>query len=148
MKIYIASSLFNIERVQQLRDMFIEQGMEISYDWTTHGKLEDLSKLKEAGINETRGVVECDILFMVFPARNGSHVELGIAIALNKPVVILAEQQIEYKPFYCLDNIQIFDNQSEALDRIKAYNDYLSQARNGRHGNERAGGISQASNKV
>jgi nucleoside 2-deoxyribosyltransferase len=118
MKIYLASSLFNIPKVQLIRDDLISQGHQITYDWTIHGQLSDLDELKQAGINETQGVKDCDLLFMVTPARLGTHVELGIAIALNKPIIILAEGELEMKPFYLLDNVTIFKRYSEALNHI------------------------------
>lgn len=121
--LYIASSLLNKERVQSIRDKFLNKGISISYDWTAHGFVEDLDELPNIAEKELDGVREASCILMVLPARNGSHFEFGYAIALNKPVIILNDQD-DYVPtsFHFLDsekyNIHIKKNEDDAIDFV------------------------------
>lgn len=117
-KVYVASSLLNSERVKHFISLFKSNNVEISYDWTTHGRVHTDEELKQYCAKEFEGVVECDLLFMVFPARYGSHVELGIALALNKPVVILLEGDVEMKTFYHHKLVRLFRDQDEAFNHV------------------------------
>jgi len=121
--LYIASSLLNKERVQSIRNKFLNRGISISYDWTTHGFVEDLSELPNIAEKELHGVLNADCILMVLPARNGSHFEFGYAIAMQKPVVILNDQD-DYVPtsfhFLNSDIYRIYTkrNEDDAIDFV------------------------------
>jgi len=121
--LYIASSLLNKERVQSIRNKFLDRGIPISYDWTAHGFVEDTSELPNIAEKELDGVRQADCLLMVLPARNGSHFEFGYAVAQDKSIVILNDQD-DYVPtsFHFLDsekyNIHIKKNENDAIDFI------------------------------
>jgi len=123
-KIYIASSLTNIKRVQEIRDKFLAQGCEITYDWTTHGAIDrnDINALREAATGEMNGVMFCDVFFLVQEGRKGSHVELGLALARqhydgNPPkIVILEEVEVEMKSFYQLPDVNIIKDEETAIN--------------------------------
>lgn len=121
-KIYVASSLYNKTNVKALYKYLAYLQCSITYDWTTHGGVNDEVSLKEIGLKEYQGVVDCDVLVMLMPARLGSHVELGIALALCKPVVIVTNgEDFEKKSFYFLDHVNIIrdiDALKGALDKI------------------------------
>ena len=121
-KIYVASSLYNKTNVKALYKYLAYLQCTITYDWTTHGGINDEASLKEIGLKEYQGVVDCDVLVMLMPARLGSHVELGIALALCKPVVIITNgEDFEKKSFYFLDHVNIIrdiDALKGALDKI------------------------------
>jgi hypothetical protein len=75
------------------------------------------------GEAELKGVLDADLLFMVQPGRNGSHVELGIMIAcaINDPkkdIVILEDQPVEMKTFYFLPQVNRFQTESIAVSYI------------------------------
>jgi nucleoside 2-deoxyribosyltransferase len=107
-KIYVASSLENAVNVINIYDYLICNDHIITYNWTKHGRITKVEDLREVGRNEFDGVVDCDLLIMLMPARLGSHVELGIALALGKPVIIItADLEYEDKSFYHLDNVHI-----------------------------------------
>lgn len=126
MKYYIASSLMNAGVVKEHIEILNALGYELTYDWTSHGKITEeeygdnwLAKLKEVGIQERDGVLNAEMIIMIMPARAGSHVELGIAIAQNKPVYILTyDVEYEVKTFYHLDNVRIHKNIQELLKDI------------------------------
>lgn len=121
-KIYVASSLYNKTNVKALYKYLAYMQCTITYDWTTHGGVNVEASLREIGLKEFQGVVDCDVLVMLMPARLGSHVELGIALALGKPVVIITgSEDYEKKSFYFLDHVNIIrdiDSLKEALDKI------------------------------
>jgi hypothetical protein len=121
-KIYVASSLYNKTNAKALYKYLAYLQCTITYDWTTHGGVNDEASLKEIGLKEYQGVVDCDVLVMLMPARLGSHVELGIALALCKPVIIITNgEDFEKKSFYFLDHVNIIrdiDALKGALDKI------------------------------
>jgi nucleoside 2-deoxyribosyltransferase len=122
--LYIASSLLNKERVQSIRDKLLSRGISISYDWTAHGFVDDLNELPNIAEKELNGVREASCILMILPARNGSHFEFGYAIALNKPVIILNDQD-DYVPtsFHFLDseeyNVYIKKDEDGAIDFVE-----------------------------
>ena len=92
---YIASSISNVEEVRLLaRDLSLK-GLRQTYDWTTHGPVaaESGSTIAKIAKNEADGVIESDLFIAALPGGNGTHVEIGIAIAtaelLNKPKIIV-----------------------------------------------------------
>ena len=107
MKFYIASKLENCEQVQSLAMQLKELGWEHTYDWTTHGSVKDTNEkiLKDVGQKELDGVKNADIVIVLTPQGRGTHVELGIAVALNKPVYI---HHVNDKYFKCDDNTSSF----------------------------------------
>lgn len=107
MKFYIASKLENCEQVQYLRDRLKEYGWIHTYDWTQHGSVKSISteKLREVALKELQGIVDADIVIMLTPQGRGTHVELGMALALNKNVFIWHEND---KYFKCTDDTSTF----------------------------------------
>jgi Nucleoside 2-deoxyribosyltransferase len=107
MKFYIASKLENYEQVKSLATLLRKFGWEHTYDWTVHGSIKetDFETLKAVGQKEYDGVKNADIVIVLTPQGRGTHVELGIAIALNKVVYIFHEDD---KYFKCDDNTSVF----------------------------------------
>ncbi len=119
--IYVGSSLLNHQRVRQIQQRFRNAGVEITYDWTTRGQIFDEETLAEVGQEEERGVRDCTLFFMLHPARNGTHCELGMARVLDKHIVILEEGTFEKKTFYYrpvghVRPIHRFTNEDEAVN--------------------------------
>jgi hypothetical protein len=120
-QVYIAGSLKNSARIQEIQNKFRSVGIEITYDWTTHGFVDNEKLLPEIGRKERDGVLEADVLFLVQPGRLGSHVEFGIAVAMNAlgtkiPIIILEEVEMEMKPFYYLDCVTRFKEEQPAFE--------------------------------
>lgn len=95
---YIASGLENGTKVREVRDILRAVGGECTYDWTEHGSVqaapgEDGSDryAVTAGC-EAQGVLGADVVVVLLPGARGTHVELGVGIGSNKPVVLLAER--------------------------------------------------------
>ena len=107
MKFYIASKLENYEQVKSLSNLLKLSGWEHTYDWTVHGSIKetDTPTLKAVGQKEFDGVKNADIVIVLTPQGRGTHVELGMAIALGKTIYICHEDN---KYFQCDDNTSAF----------------------------------------
>lgn len=107
MKFYVASKLENYQQVQNLAKLLKNFEWEHTYDWTIHGSIKetDVETLKSVGQKEFDGVKSADIVIVLTPQGRGTHVELGIAAALNKIIYI---SHADDKYFKCDDNTSAF----------------------------------------
>ena len=117
-KVYVGSSLHNAAQVREVYGLLKQHDIHITYDWTTHGQVHTEEELRRYGIEECRGVYDCDVFLMLHPARLGTHVELGIALALNKKVVMVCAADVEQKTFYYLPNVERHSNVDEAVASV------------------------------
>ncbi len=115
-KVYVGSSLHNAERVLEVQKRFTDAGIDITYNWAVHGQIFDESKLAEIGELEENGVRDCDVFFMLHPARNGTHYEMGFAKGLQKLIVMVAEDKVEEKTFYHTTGIMRFTDLDAAIE--------------------------------
>lgn len=117
-KVYVAGSLDNAIEVQKIQNKLRSSQIEITYDWTTHGRVYDRVALREIAKKEKNGVVDCDVFFATLPGGGGTHCELGMALILGKPIVIYEAKEVEEKSFYNLPNIDRFDTIDHAVQRV------------------------------
>lgn len=111
MKYYIASSFANKEIVNQTIKSLNNLGFNNTYNWTLNEKADNKLKLKNIGIEELNAVKDADILITILPGGKGTHIEMGIALCCNKPVIIayFNEELISIEnsaTFYHLDNVK------------------------------------------
>lgn len=99
MKYYIATSLSRTTAHHVVRDTLRTWGYEISYDWTLHGSVKSVSKerLREVATLELNGVSEADFVVVLLPGGNGTHLELGFAIARGKKVFLHSEDPLVFE---------------------------------------------------
>lgn len=90
MKIYIATRLENHKQHNALRDLLVAAGHTLTYDWTKHGAVwrSGKDRIREVALSERAGVERADVVVVLLPGGRGTHVELGMALAGNKPVII------------------------------------------------------------
>lgn len=93
MQFYLASSLSNAVNAEKVINYLIWKEWLVTYDWTSHGAVEGARLMEDVSAKEISGVKEADVFFLLLPGRQGSHVELGAALASHKPVVILSPTQ-------------------------------------------------------
>ena len=107
MRFYISSKLDNCEQVKKLAGLLSLSGWEHTYDWTVHiaEKIIDVETLKSIGRMDCDGVKNADIVIVLTPEGRGTHVELGMALVLNKVVYICHEDD---KYFRCDENTSAF----------------------------------------
>lgn len=89
MKFYIASNLKNHELVNYYAKKLEENNWEQTYNWTKNITKEiNYDVLKGIAKQEQQGIIDSDIVIILLPAGRGGHVELGMALALNKLVFL------------------------------------------------------------
>jgi hypothetical protein len=100
---YIATGLKNVEAHERARTMFEREAgrwgivgdWQLTYDWTLGGKIEDDRLRPSVAIAEVEAVKRAAVLLMLVPGGRGTHVELGVALALDKIVIIVAASEEE-----------------------------------------------------
>lgn len=123
MKFYIATRLENVAAHTRVARQLIAAGHVLTYDWSTHGAVfrEGLSRIKEVAHREMQGVVQADIIVMLWPGGRGTHVELGLALALGKPVIIVSNEDGHHEPspdtcaFYHADGVILVRTVEDAI---------------------------------
>jgi hypothetical protein len=92
LKFYIASGLENGSNgvYARVKEIVERLGHVVTYDWSVHGAVwsEGVERIREVAIDEMCGVYEADVVLVVLPGGRGTHVELGMALAWNKPVIL------------------------------------------------------------
>lgn len=88
MKFYVASSFKNIDQVRHVSNQLKSRGFIQTYDWTQNEKASTLEDLKLIGHQEKNAVAEADFIVVLLPAGKGSHIEFGIALGLNKRIIL------------------------------------------------------------
>lgn len=128
MKLYVASGLGNADNVKTAIALLKQAGHEITYDWTTHGPV--FSKGRQACTDVARkelsGVEMANAVIVLLPGGRGTHVEMGVALALNKPCVIvspdLAANEVgpDFCAFYALPNVYHAESVKGAMQVLRA----------------------------
>jgi len=90
MKFYIATHFHNREGHAQAKQALEALGHELTFDWTVQmGRFDNPSVLISIAVYEIEAVKEADYVVVILPGRLGTHVELGAALALDKPVILV-----------------------------------------------------------
>lgn len=122
MNFYIGSGFQNKEQVQFVRDQLIQRGLIHTYDWTENERAASKEALVEIGQKEKDGVYEADLVVILLPGGKGTHIELGMALALNKTIILYApnrevEDFTKTSTFYHLPEIQYSDSLDEVISK-------------------------------
>lgn len=93
--IYVASSLSNTPEVLRLVRRLKDAGHSITYEWWEHGSVqaEGRQRIAEVAQAEMQGVARADCVVVLLPGGLGTHVELGIALAFARRVIVVAENR-------------------------------------------------------
>lgn len=87
MKFYIATGYDNDAEHNRIRDLLVEHGHTITFDWTIP-KREGKGNRNELASAEVVGVSSADALIVLLPGARGTHVEIGVALACAVPVLL------------------------------------------------------------
>lgn len=128
MKFYIGSGLKNYKLVNYYAKILKENGLEEACNWVKNIK-NDITKkdLEKYAKEETQAIVNSDIIIILLPAGRGTHVELGMALALNKKIFLCSETNEEFNikntvAFYELPNIiKLVGTPDENIKKIINY---------------------------
>ena len=87
---YIAASLSEVELARSVSETLQEKGWINTYDWTIHcsNTAIDEEMMRKIAEHESSGVRNADIVIILNPKGRGTHMELGMALALNKKVYL------------------------------------------------------------
>jgi len=82
-------------------DALKNKGWKQTYAWTDRGgSTPEYAKIAQA---ELEGVREAEVLIVLLPGGFGTHVEIGAALALGKPVIIhAADRKTLETPYPCV----------------------------------------------
>lgn len=97
MKFYIGSGFKNCELVNYYSKVLQENGWKHTYNWTknisNNPTVEDLIKYSKL---EQNAIIDADVIIILLPAGRGTHIELGMALALNKKIFLCSASEDEF----------------------------------------------------
>jgi nucleoside 2-deoxyribosyltransferase len=99
MKIYVAGKFQEKERVNKIQDYLVNIGHLITHDWTKDDSSLQPQFMVFSAMRDLEGVREADVLIALVDKDlpyKGLYGEIGIAIALNKPVYLLGGDLREF----------------------------------------------------
>lgn len=111
MKFYIGSGMKNCELVNYYSKKLEEKGWKHTYNWAKNiNGDETIKDLIEYSKLEQQGIIDSDVVIILLPAGRETHIELGMALALNKKIFLCSETKEEFSikntvNFYQLPNI-------------------------------------------
>ncbi|MCI8640399.1 MAG: group-specific protein [Clostridia bacterium] len=110
-RFYIASSLKNSELVNYYSKILEKNGWKHTYNWTKNiNDVKNMENLIENAKLEQNAIINSDIVIVLFPAGRGTHIELGMSLALNKKIYLCSNKKDEFNfentvAFYQIPNI-------------------------------------------
>ena len=97
MKFYIGSGLKNCELVNYVSEKLINSNHKHTYNWAKNiNGDETIEDLIEYSKLEQQGIIDSDVVIILLPAGRGTHIELGMALALNKRIFLCSETKEEF----------------------------------------------------
>ena len=111
MNFYIGLGMKNCELVNYYSKILEEKGWKHTYNWAKNiNGDETIKDLIEYSKLEQQGIIDSDVVIILLPAGRGTHIELGMALALNKKIFLCSETKEEFNikntvNFYQLPNI-------------------------------------------
>ena len=100
-RFYLATRLDQYEWASALAESLVANGWEITYDWMSAFREGRELSLSAIALAEVSGVAQADVLLLALPASIGAHVELGVALAAGRRVVIVHREPPEPHPYPC-----------------------------------------------
>lgn len=120
MRFYVGSSFQNKELVRKVVAKLQNLGWHHTYDWTQNERAHTIMDLKRIGTYEKEAIENADYVIILLPGGKGSHVELGMAIALQKQIFLYspngeAMDMETTSTFYHLPEVKICTGAIEEL---------------------------------
>jgi nucleoside 2-deoxyribosyltransferase len=126
-RFYVSSRKDRSAHADALSEELIAIGWERTFVWTEQDGKGPNDHAKIA-VKELEGIREADVLVVLLPGGYGTHVEIGAALALGKPVIIHSpDQKTLVTPYRCIFHYHpaVKLLVSEALD-VEAVLAYIS----------------------
>lgn len=125
MKFYVGSGMKNCALVDYYAKILKENGWNQTYNWVENVNddvsIEDMIEYAKL---ESKGIIDSDVVVILLPAGRGAHIELGMALALNKKIFLCSATKDEFSientvAFYGLPNIvQLIGTADENIKEI------------------------------
>jgi len=115
-RVYIAASFEQKDDVKDLYKRLEKAGHTITADWTVHKEIISLKTDQEREalknkyvIEDTEGVKSASVLALLIGSRKsiGAHIELGIALGANTPLIVLIGKPDKSQLFYSHPSITV-----------------------------------------
>lgn len=121
---YIATKKDREEHANELSGALSARGWRRTYTWTAQETTATKQHAKIA-LEELEAVRNADVLIVLLPGGYGTHVEIGAALALGKPVILHApDQETLETPYLCVfhyhPNVKLFVSESVDVEAILA----------------------------
>jgi len=130
-KVYIASGLENAPAVKALMADVLAAGHTITYNWTEHGSVQDQgpTRMTAVAMSEIDGVRAADVVVVLLPGGKGTHVEMGIALALEKRIIVVGDRRNptdgrECAFYHALDVVRIGEDHVRAVAPLLGAEDW------------------------
>lgn len=133
LRFYVASQLAGAEAVKALAALLKREGHSHTYDWTTHGRCHvpgagdqaNIARMREVSEAEGVGVTSADVVVVWLPGGRGTHVEIGMAIAAGKRVILcsptpLVNEEPYPSAFYFHPTVRQIVESNEGMRMYKA----------------------------
>ena len=115
----------NSELVNYYAKILKDNGWEQTYNWVENINSDvSIKEMTKYAKLESQGVADSDVTIILLPAGRGAHIELGMAMALNKKVFLCSSTKEEFSventvAFYGLPNItQLVGTADENIEEI------------------------------
>ena len=124
MKFYIGSGFLNFELVNIISEKLINLGHIHTYNWAKNiienETIEDMIRASEL---EKQAIIDSDVVIIILPAGRGTHIELGMALALNRKVYLYSKDGKDFE----LENTVNFYEIPEITKVIGSINDLVEK---------------------
>jgi nucleoside 2-deoxyribosyltransferase len=91
MKLFVASSYLNKANARAAMRKLRKAGHEITFDWTQPEQMKTDADWRRKASEDFRGVVNAEVLIVIWPGRMGTSTEVGIALGRGIPVFIVGD---------------------------------------------------------
>jgi len=101
-RFFISTRKDRSAEADELSEALKANGWERTFTWTSEDTA-DSKRDADIAVAELKGVREADVLVVLLPGGYGTHVEIGAALALGKPVVLHApDRKTLETPYLCV----------------------------------------------
>lgn len=125
MNFYIGSGMKNCELVNYYANKLKDNGWNQTYNWVENVNADvSMEDMIEYAKLESQGIIDSDVVIILLPAGRGAHIELGMALALNKKIFLCSNNKEDFNventvAFYNLQNItQLTNSPDENIKQI------------------------------
>ena len=121
-RFYLATKKDRASEANEISEALKRYGWERTLTWSdrTQASSESHAELAQA---ELKAVREADVLIVMLPGGYGTHVEIGAALALGKPVILHAPNQKTLEtPYLCVfhyhPSVKVLISETLRIDQV------------------------------